>query len=47
MMDAALHGCSGIALAYAAVQAPMIAGLIRARAANEARSQGFMGADHD
>src|SRR5258708_28416928 len=32
MMDAALHGWSGIALAYAAVQGPMIAGLIRARA---------------
>jgi type IV secretory pathway TraG/TraD family ATPase VirD4 len=33
MIDAALmQGWSGIALAYAAVQAPMIAGLIRARA---------------
>lgn len=32
MMDAALHGWSGVALAYASVQAPMIAGLIRARA---------------
>jgi type IV secretory pathway TraG/TraD family ATPase VirD4 len=32
MMDAALHGWSSIALAYAAVQAPMIAGLIQARA---------------
>jgi type IV secretory pathway TraG/TraD family ATPase VirD4 len=32
MMDAALHGWSGIAFAYAAVQVPMIAGLIRARA---------------
>lgn len=33
MMDAALlHGWSGIGLAYAAVQAPMIAGLARARA---------------
>ncbi len=32
MMDAALHGWSGIAIAYAAVQAPMIAGLIRERA---------------
>jgi hypothetical protein len=33
MMDAALtHGWPGIALAYAAVQVPMIAGLIRARA---------------
>jgi type IV secretory pathway TraG/TraD family ATPase VirD4 len=32
MIDAALtHGWSGIAFAYAAVQAPMIAGLIRAR----------------
>jgi hypothetical protein len=33
MMDAALHGWSGIAFAYAAVQVPMIAALIRARAA--------------
>jgi len=33
MIDAALtHGWSGIGLAYAAVQAPMIAGLIRVRA---------------
>jgi type IV secretory pathway TraG/TraD family ATPase VirD4 len=33
MIDAALtHGWSGIAFAYAAVQGPMIAGLIRARA---------------
>ena len=33
MMDVAVtHGWSGIALAYAAVQVPMIAGLIRARA---------------
>jgi type IV secretory pathway TraG/TraD family ATPase VirD4 len=32
MIDAALHGWSGAAIAYAAVQAPMIAGLIRARA---------------
>lgn len=32
MIDAALHGWSGVAMAYAAVQAPMIAGLIRARA---------------
>src|SRR5258708_30716100 len=33
MMDAALtHGWSGIGLAYAAVQVPMIAGLIRVRA---------------
>ena len=32
MMGAALHGWSGFALAYAAVQGPMIAGLIRARA---------------
>jgi Type IV secretion-system coupling protein DNA-binding domain len=32
MMGAVLHGWSGFALAYAAVQGPMIAGLIRARA---------------
>ena len=33
MIDAALkHGWSGIAVAYTAVQAPMIAGLMRARA---------------
>ena len=32
MMDAWLHGWSGLALGYAAVQGPMIAGLIRARA---------------
>ncbi len=33
MIDAAVtHGWSGIALAYAAVQGPMVAGLIRARA---------------
>src|SRR5258708_1167393 len=31
MMDAALHGWSGIALAYAAVQGPVRGGLIRAR----------------
>ena len=33
MMDAALHGWSGAALAYAAVQGPMMVGLFRARAA--------------
>ena len=33
MMDAAMHGWSGIAFAYAAVQVPMIAALIRARSA--------------
>jgi type IV secretory pathway TraG/TraD family ATPase VirD4 len=32
MIGAALHGWSGVALAYAAVQGPMIAGLIKARA---------------
>ena len=33
MIDTAVvHGWSGFALAYAAVQAPMVAGLIRARA---------------
>lgn len=32
MMGTALHGWPGFALAYAAVQGPMIAGLIRARA---------------
>jgi type IV secretory pathway TraG/TraD family ATPase VirD4 len=32
MIDAALHGWSGIALAYAAVYGPMIAGMIKARA---------------
>jgi len=33
MMDAALmHGWSGLGFVYAAVQAPMIAGLIRVRA---------------
>ena len=32
MIAATLHGWSGIAVAYAAVQAPMIASLIRARA---------------
>jgi type IV secretory pathway TraG/TraD family ATPase VirD4 len=32
MMDAWLHGWSGLALGYAAVQGPMIAGLVRARA---------------
>lgn len=33
MIDAALtHGWSGIAWAYTAVEAPMIAGLIRSRA---------------
>jgi type IV secretory pathway TraG/TraD family ATPase VirD4 len=32
MIDAALHGWSGMALAYAAVYGPMIAGLIKARA---------------
>jgi type IV secretory pathway TraG/TraD family ATPase VirD4 len=32
MMDSVLHGWSGIAFAYATVQAPMIAGLIRSRA---------------
>ena len=31
-MDAALHGWSGIAFAYAAVQVPMMAALVRARA---------------
>lgn len=33
MIEAALHGWSGVALAYGAVQAPMIAGLIKSRAA--------------
>jgi type IV secretory pathway TraG/TraD family ATPase VirD4 len=32
MIDAVLHGWSGVVMAYAAVQAPMIAGLIRGRA---------------
>jgi type IV secretory pathway TraG/TraD family ATPase VirD4 len=32
MMGGALHGWTGIAIAYTAVQAPMLAGLVRARA---------------